>query len=162
LKKQSGGNLEQSQRDPFVLFLDESLHNCQPIHSALDQAGVEYVRHGSLFNAGVHDIEWLPTVGKNRWSLLTSDKSIRYNQLEKAKIVEYGIREFVFASGSLSGVMMAGILSKAMPKMKRLFRSYPPPFIAYLSQSGNVEVRFDKDGSIHDRKRPPNSREGRT
>jgi len=96
-------------------------------------------------------VEWLPIVGERRWALLTSDKNIRYNQLEREKIVQHQIREFVFASGNLSGEMMGQILAKALPKMKRLFRNYPPPFIAYLSQSGNVEVRYDKDGSIHER-----------
>ena len=119
----------------------------------LEDAEVEYVRHGSRFSPGAHDVEWLPIVGENRWALLTSDKNIRYNQLEREKIIQYGIREFVFASGSLSGAMMGVIISKAMPKMKRLIKKYPPPFIAYLSQSGNVEVRYDKDGSIHARKK---------
>ena len=157
-KKRSDGNQEQSQPDPFVLFLDETLHNCQPIHSALDEARVEYVRHGGRFSSGALDVEWLPTVGENHWALLTSDKNIRYNQLERAKIIEYRIREYVFASGNLSGEMMGKILSKALPKMKRLFRDYSPPFIAYLSQSGNVEVRYDADGSIHERKSGPKAR----
>jgi PIN domain-containing protein len=135
------------------LFLDETLHNCQPIHAALERAEVEYVRHGSRFTSGALDVEWLPTVGEMRWALLTSDKNIRYNQLEREKIVQYGIREFVFASGNLSGALMGQILANALPKMKRLFRNYAPPFIAYLSQSGNVEVRYDKDGSIHERRR---------
>jgi PIN like domain len=160
LRKQSDGSPEQSQPDPFVLFLDETLHNCQPIHSALEQAKVEYVRHGSRFIPGAHDVEWLPIVGEMRWALLTSDKNIRYNQLERKKIVQYGIREFVFATGNLSGLMMAEILTKAVPKMKRLFNSYPPPFIAYLSQSGKVEVRYDKGGSIHDRKINAKNRKG--
>jgi hypothetical protein len=134
------------------LFLDETLHNCQPIHFALDRAGVEYVRHGSRFSSGALDVEWLPTVGEKHWALLTSDKNIRYNQLEREKIIQYRIREFVFASGNLSGEMMGEILGRALPKMKRLFRDYPPPFIAYLSQSGNVEVRYDADGSIHGRR----------
>jgi len=55
--------------------------------------------------------------------------------------------------------MMAQILAEALPKMKRLFRNYPPPFIAYLSQTGNVEVRYDKDGSIHTRRRGAKRRE---
>jgi hypothetical protein len=135
------------------LFLDETFHNCQPIHSALSAAGVEFVRHGSLFSPGTLDVDWLPVVGEKRWALLTSDKSIRYNQLEKEKIIQYKIREFVFASGNLSGAMMGEALGKALPKMKRLFAEYGEVFIAYLSQSGTVEVRFDEYGSVHDRKK---------
>jgi PIN like domain len=120
--------------------------------SLLTGRGVEYVRHGSRFSSGALDVEWLPTVGEKHWALLTSDKNIRYNQLEREKIIQYRIREFVFASGNLSGEMMGEILARALPKMERLFRDYPPPFIAYLSQSGNVEVRYDADGSIHGRR----------
>jgi hypothetical protein len=154
-KRQSDGSPERSRRDPFVLFLDETLHNCQPIHSALSVAGVEFVRHGSRFSPGTLDVDWLPVVGKERWALLTSDKSIRYNQLEKEKIVQYKSREFVLASGNLSGAMMGEALTKPLPKMKRLFAGYGDIFIAYLSQAGSVEVRFDEGGSVHERKSRP-------
>lgn len=119
------------------------------------------MRHGSRFSPGTLDVDWLPVVGEKRWALLTSDKSIRYNQLEKGKIVEYKIREFVFASGNLSGAMMGDALAKALPKMKRLFAEYGEVFIAYLSQSGNVEIRFDEDGSVHERKRASKKRKGK-
>ncbi len=114
---------------------------------------VVYKRHGERFTAGVEDTEWLPEIGKEKWALLTSDKRIRYNQLERDKIVHYGIREFVFTSGNLSGVMMGEILKIAVPRMRKLFAEYPAPFIACISQSGNVEVRYDKDGSLHDREK---------
>lgn len=68
-------------------------------------------------------------------------------------IVQYKIREFVFASGNLSGAMMGEALAKALPKMKRLFKENQQAFIAYVGQSGKVEVRYDKDGSVHERKK---------
>lgn len=154
LKRQLDGNPEQrSRHDPFVLFLDETTHNCKPILAVLGQMGIEYKQHGSLFSAGTLDEVWLSRVGENRWAFLTCDKRIRYNQLEIDKIVQFRIREFVFTSGDLSGPMMAAALEKAMPRMKRLFKKHEPPFIATLSQSGNVEIRYDKDGSIYARKK---------
>ena len=155
-KRQSVGSPGQSQPDPFVLFLDEGIHNCRPIHLALREMDVVHQRHGERFSAGIEDTKWLPEVGKEKWALLTADKRIRYNQLERDKIVQYGIREFVFTSGNLSGAMMGEILKVAIPRMRKLFAEVPPPFIACISQSGNVEVRFNKYGSLHDReKRKP-------
>jgi hypothetical protein len=156
LKKQLGGSPEASQPENFVIFLDETHHNCQPILNALEQMSIKYERHGSHFRSGALDDEWLPTVGSRKWALLTSDKRIRYNQLERDKLIQYDIREFVFTSGNLNGRMMAEILIKAMDKMKRLFEHHEPPFIAYISQSGNVEIRYDKDGSVHGRKQKKN------
>lgn len=94
---------------------------------------------------------WLPVVGRNRWAVLTCDKRIRYNSLERDKIMQHGIREFVFASGNLSGTMMGDILKVAGAHMQKLFAEYTGPFIAAISQSGNVTVRWDKDGSVHAR-----------
>lgn len=85
--------------------------------------------------------------------MLTCDQRIRYNQLEREKIVQYKIREFVLTSGNMSGAMMGAALAHAAERMKRLVRTHEPPFIAYISQSGNVEIRYDKDGSVHDRKK---------
>jgi hypothetical protein len=83
--------------------------------------------------------------------MLTCDRKIRYNALEQQKIIRYKIREFVFAHGNMSGAMMGAALTAAADRMKELVRSHPPPFIAYISQSGNVTVRYDKEGSVHDR-----------
>jgi hypothetical protein len=147
-KKPSGGSPEQPP-DPFVLFLDETSRNCKPIHASLEALEVTYVRHGSKFSSGVDDEVWLQVVGKERWIILTCDKRIRYNQLERNRIMQYGIREFVFTSGNLSGAMMGEILKKAVPAMQKLCATHPPPFIATISQAGNVTVRWDKGGSAH-------------
>jgi hypothetical protein len=85
--------------------------------------------------------------------VLTKDKGIRYNQLEIAQIIANNGREFFFRSGNWSGEKMAGILSKALVKMKRMARKVAPPFIASLTESGGVHLRYDKGGSIHDQKR---------
>jgi PIN like domain len=133
LKKQSDGSPGQSQPDPFVLFLDESIHNCKPIHASLESLSVKYVRHRSVFSSGVLDTEWLPVVGEKKWAVLTSDKRIRFNELERAKIIEHGIRQFVFTSGNLSGATMGQILTLAIPRILKLVATYPAPFIALIS-----------------------------
>src|SRR5260370_39898673 len=143
-KKPSDGN--QEQLEPFVVFLDETSHNCAPIHRALESAEIEFVQHGSKFRSGEFDEVWLPVVGNAGWAVLTCDKRIRYNQLEREKIIEHGIREFVFTSGNLNGAQMGEILKKALPSMRRMFHEYPAPFIATISKAGLITVRFDKNG----------------
>jgi PIN like domain len=152
-RKQSDGSQEQSPRDDFVLYLDENLHNCAPICAVLDQAGVRCERHGSHFTTGEKDSIWLPVVSKNGWIILTKDKGIRYNQLEIGAVIAHEAREFYFRSGNLSGAEMAVILSKALPKMKRLVKKVGAPFIASLTQSGEVHLRYDRNGSVYEQKR---------
>jgi hypothetical protein len=154
LKKQLDGNPEQpSPPESFVIFLDETLHNCRPILEALTALSVAHERHGNYFQPGTPDEEWLPMVGEKNWILLTHDQKIRYNELEVRQIIRHKVREFVFTSGNLTGPSMAEALLKALPKMKGLAENNEPPFIANISKSGNVEIRYDKHGSVHDRKK---------
>jgi hypothetical protein len=50
---------------------------------ALVQNRINYERHGKHFPAGTEDSIWLPFVGKKSWILLTKDKRIRFNDLER-------------------------------------------------------------------------------
>ncbi len=83
-------------------------------------------------------------MGSNGWVLLTSDKRIRYNMLEKRALEQYSIREFVFTSGNMSGQEMAAALENALPKMKRLCRKLSPPFVAAVTRDGEVHLRWPK------------------
>jgi hypothetical protein len=119
----------------------------------LSKAQVRYERHGAHFHPGEVDTVWLPHACKEGWIVLTKDKGIRYNQLEIAAIVANNGREFFFRSGNWSGTKMAEILSKALPKMKRMAKKVYAPFIASLTEAGEVHLRYDRGGSIHDQKR---------
>jgi hypothetical protein len=81
-------------------------------------------------------------VGKQGWLLLTKDKRIRFNELEKSAIQRHRVREFYFASGNYSGAEMAVMLIAALREMARFVRRYAPPFIASISKAGNVSLRF--------------------
>ena len=143
-KKQSAGSRGQplSLPEDFVLYLDENLHNCKPILDALTLNGVPHVRHGQHFSPGTEDTTWLPLVGQNGWLLVTKDKKIRYNELEKTAVLHHRVREFYFSSGNYSGTEMAEILVAALPGMAKICRKHDPPFIASIAKSGSVNLRF--------------------
>jgi hypothetical protein len=86
---------------------------------------------------------WLPLVGQQGWILLTKDKRIRFNQLEKTAIRRYHVREFYFSSGNFTGAEMAEILVAALPQIVKVCRKQEPPFIASISKSGTVSLRFE-------------------
>jgi PIN like domain len=125
------------------LYLDENLHNCTPILDVLRQHLIPHQRHGAYFAAGTEDAVWLPFVGQKGWILLTKDKRIRFNQLEKAAVRRHRVREFYFSSGNYTGAEMAAILVSALSKMIKACKKYNPPFIASISKSGDIAVRFE-------------------
>ena len=144
-KKQSAGKAPSpSPPEDFVLYLDENLCNSRVIQDTLTKLGVRFERHLAHFDRGTADETWLPLVGSKGWVLLTADKRIRYNMLEKRALKEHAVREFVFASGNLSGLDMATALELALPKMRRLASTQKPPFVASITRTGEVNLRWPK------------------
>jgi hypothetical protein len=84
-------------------------------------------------------------VGSKRWVLLTADKRIRYNFLEKRALEENSVCEFVFASGNMSGQDMAAALGLALSKMRTICRKIRPPFVASITRAGEVHLRWPKE-----------------
>ena len=74
--------------------------------------------------------------------LVTKDKKIRYNELEKAAVLRHRVREFYFSSGNYSGAEMAEMLIAALPEMAKVCRKHEPPFIASITKSGKVNLRL--------------------
>jgi hypothetical protein len=141
-KPSDGSEFSPQQHNDFVLYLDENLCNSTAILATLSKLEIRFERHLDHFSRGEPDETWLPLVGKNSWILLTADKRIRYNLLEKRALEEHSICEFVFASGNLSGSDMAAALEAAMNKMRRLHRRTRPPFVAAITKKGEVHLRW--------------------
>ena len=79
--------------------------------------------------------------------LVTKEKRIRFNELEKMAVLAHRVREFYFTSGNYSGAEMAWMLVAALPEMIKLCRKRNPPFIASITKSGKVNLRFPQPSS---------------
>ena len=144
LRRPFGGNRNNLPPEEFVLFLDENLHNCQPILDVLSAAEIHCERHVDHFAPGTPDNEWLPYVGQRGWVLLNQDRRIRYNELEKRALLRFRLRVFVYTSGTQSGKEMAETLRLALPKLRRVCRKSTGPFIASITKSGTVQIKFGR------------------
>jgi hypothetical protein len=67
---------------------------------------------------------------------------MRYNFLEKRALEKNGVREFVFASGNMSGQEMAAALEVALRKIQKICRRFAPPFVAAITRTGEVHLRW--------------------
>jgi len=111
----------------------------------LTKLGVRFERHLAHFSPGTLDEVWLPLVGSKGWILLTSDKRIRYNLLEKRALQVHAVREFVFTSGNMSGQDMASALERALNKMRTFCARTKPPFVVSITRTGEIHLRWPKD-----------------
>lgn len=140
----AGSGRSQSPPEEFVLYLDENLCNSIAVLDTLNRLEVRFERHLIRFGRGTLDETWLAFVGKNRWVVLTADKRISYNYLEQRALQRNAVREFVFTSGNMSGREMAESLEIALPKMIKMCRRFSPPFVAAITRTGEVHLRWPK------------------
>jgi len=105
--------------------------------------GIHVHRHLEFFPRGTPDNEWLPFVGKNRWALLTTDRSFRYNELERIALQNHNVQAFEFTDNRVGALGMAGALRIALPAMRKVLRHRRRYFVATISKSGQVKVKWD-------------------
>ena len=128
-----------SRVDPLIFFLDRSLGK-HVVADALRQAGAAVEVHDDHFSQAAHDEEWLREVGQRGWIVLTRDDRIRYRLHERTALIQAGVRAFVLVRRSISGPAMAAAFVNALPAMRQFVARYPAPFIARVTQTGNVSL----------------------
>jgi predicted nuclease of predicted toxin-antitoxin system len=108
---------------------------------ALRNAGLKVEIHDDHFSQNAQDPEWLTAAGKNNWIVVTRDERLRYRVAEKQAIRSAKVQAFVLAAqGDLRAELLAEILLKAVPKIRRIVKEQKPPFIAKISRGGDVTV----------------------
>jgi hypothetical protein len=50
--------------------------------------GFDVVLHADLFSQGTEDIEWITHVAQKKWPVLTRDRQIKRNRLERQAVIE--------------------------------------------------------------------------
>jgi hypothetical protein len=141
-KRQSGGKQLKPPKS-FQIYLDENLCNCKPIIQTLNLAKIVFHKHLEHFPAGTPDHEWLPFIGINKYLLVTLDKRLRFNELERTAIRTHNIQCCEFSGGSIGAIKMAEALRIALPKMIRLKKHYRKYYVASISPSGEIKIVWD-------------------
>jgi predicted nuclease of predicted toxin-antitoxin system len=139
LKKLSVANSTSKPLDPPVFFLDACLGKHR-IASELQAAGESVIVHDDHFPQGTQDEIWLEEVGKKGWVVLTKDDNIRYHKTERESVSKAGAAVFIMPRGNLKAEVMAAILVKALPRIKRFLASHARPFIARLTSRGSISL----------------------
>lgn len=136
-KKQSAGSGKQP--DPPVFFIDQALGD-KKVPGILSDAGFLVEKLIDHFPKGTLDTVWLTEVGKRGWVVLTKDKKIKTNQLERKALMDAKVAAFILTSGKLRGEEMGEIFIKAHSRMLKFLSDNSRPFIATVTRDGNVKM----------------------
>jgi len=118
------------------------------VPEALRNAGASIELHKDHFAHDEKDTVWLEECGRRGWVVLTKDRNIRYNLVERQALLDSGVAAFVLTSGQLTGIEMAHAYVKALPKIASLLVKQSLPFIARVHKDGRVEMWIDSRGEV--------------
>lgn len=127
----------EKQLKSHTFFIDRSLGK-KTIPDALIHKGLKVEIHDDHFEPDTTDQEWLKSVGKNEWIVITKDNRIKNRSWEFDMVRKYNVRMFVIRQASLTGQEIADILINSAKKIAIFLKNNNPPFIASISKSGNI------------------------
>lgn len=128
--------------DSLEIFVDRSLG--KKIALPLIEAGATVHLHDDRFEQNVEDQVWLAEVGKRGWLVLTKDQWIRRRPLEREALLAANLKAFCFMSGSVAFSEMAEVFVRALPAIRKIADTTPPPFIAGIYKDASVRVILPK------------------
>ena len=119
----------------LTFFLDYQIGR-YTVADALRAAGANVEVHIDHFDQAAPDVEWIPEVGRRKWVLITKDKNIRRNPLERAAYENAKLRGFVLTGADMGGKEMADLLVSCLPGMARRVGGRPGPLLFAISRAG--------------------------
>jgi hypothetical protein len=112
----------------------------------LKEIGLNIEKHDDHFEQNTLDITWLEKCGEMNWVVISSDKTIKKNFLEKEALMKSNLASFFFTSASLTSDQQIEIIKKGLKRIVNILSSNKRPFIARLDKEGKVEIWLNHKG----------------
>ena len=125
--------------EPFTYFVDRSLGRACVV-DALRDAGEKVLAHDDRFAQDTLDSDWLVEAGRKRWVVLTKDKNVRRNELERIAIVNARVACFMLGRGDATAATMGRVFVEGLPVIRKALRRFHIPMAASLSLGGQLRV----------------------
>lgn len=128
-----------------ALFLDRSLGRRQ-VPDRLRQHGLTLRTLSEVYgipqDQDIADVTWLRDAGTQGWIVLMKDDRIRYRSVERAALLEHGVRAFCLANGNLRAADMAELFLNALEEIGACCRE-SGPFLHIVTARGLRAVTLD-------------------
>ena len=127
------------------LFLDRSLGRRQ-VPELLRAAGLRLRTLAEVYgipaDETIPDVDWLARAGREGWVVLMKDDRIRYRPVERAAVIDHGVRAFCLTSGNLRARDMAALYLAVLDHLAAACGE-PGPFLFTVSRAGLRRIDFD-------------------
>jgi PIN like domain len=110
------------------------------------EIGLNVEKHDDHFEQNTLDIIWLEECGNRNWVVISSDKAIKKNVLEKQALMKSNLASFFFTSADITTIKQIEIVEKGLKRIANVIFSERKPFIARLDREGGVEIWINHKG----------------
>ena len=110
----------------YTFFLDRASESAA-LYTSLKAQGAQVEMHRHHYADSVEDRVWLPEVASKGWVIISQNQ---FNELERHALRNAGGRAFLLVHGLMKAEEEAAMIVAALPKMLRILKANPPPFIA--------------------------------
>ena len=132
------------QLENIIFFVDRS--SGKQLAEGLKELGLNVEKHDDHFEQNTLDYVWLEKCGEMNWVVISSDKAIKKNFLEKQALIKSNLASFFFTSANLTSQQQIEIVSKGLKRIANILESNKKPFIARLDKEGKVEIWINHKG----------------
>lgn len=80
------------------------------------------------------------------WIVISSDKKIKKNPLEREALIRAGTGTFFFTSGEITNQQKIEFFASALRQIAKIVINEPRPFIARINRDGTAEVEINHKG----------------
>jgi len=98
--------------------------------------GEEVMHLREKFAPETADQEWLKYIGENGITLITRDKSIRWNPAESGALRRYKVGAFFLGGKNLNRCNLIQQIVRNWPRVKQLSGNCSPPFAFHIPPNG--------------------------
>lgn len=114
--------------DVYTFFLDRASES-KALYEALKAKGARVEMHRDYYKDDEDDPIWLPEVSAKQWVIISQNQ---FNELERQAIRNAGGRAFLIVHAEMKSEDEAQMVAATLPKMLRILKATPAPFIARI------------------------------
>jgi hypothetical protein len=143
--------LEKLPEFAVTFFMDRT-HQSKVTAKLLRDLGVPLELHKRHYLPDTPDPDWIKDCSKNGWLIISGDKGIEYDGINRFAVAESRAKVFLLADSSSRGAEWAASLVLARHKIARLAETHNGPFYCSIEMGGDKHVGnarcFDGGGPI--------------
>jgi len=106
----------------------------------LKKLGLNVEAHDDHFIPNTPDYEWISKCGEMNWIIISSDKRIRKNPIEREASIRAKVATFFFTSGEITNQQKIEFFTAALNQIAKIVINQPRPFIARINRDGSAEM----------------------